>query len=130
MGETKKMDLPKDLWVKSETEVQQEKEGFKLFSNYDPAFSHGGRVKLVLEMHDFIDENRLSCETRILREAYDHLTCGIPHGGSYYIKEPERIIPERVVIRNWQAFEDRPYEGDDVEEILANAERCSKIVRR
>lgn len=116
-------------WVKSPKELEMEKEGFRLYSNYDPSFAVCSRTQFLMDMYHFIDRHKnqgIEGDHRILwDEASDNLTCRIPGGSSYYIRAPTLIIPEIVVIRDLDTLKDMPYKGN-VRVILKYAEDCRK----
>lgn len=119
------MELPRNLWVKSPVELEQEREGMRLFSNWDPAFSIPGRnpVELYEDVKKYEAETGRQFEQKMLHKAYDRLTCRIQRGASMYIRAPELITDSQVVLRDWQILQDEEYKGN-VEEVLRHAEIC------
>jgi hypothetical protein len=110
-------------YVQSPVELEQELEGMRLFSNYDPAFSIGGVVGLFRELQRYEAKQGRGFEQRMIHEAYDNLTCRLPGGQSMYIRAPELITAGQVVLRNWQTLKDKEVKRN-VEKILRHAERC------
>lgn len=113
---------PKNIWVKSPFELEREKTGHRLFSNYDPAFSLGGFKGLFKELQEYEKEQGKDFVPFTHRVAYDKFTRRIPNGKSMYIDAPELITDSAVVLRDWETLQDEEYKGN-VEEILRMGER-------
>jgi hypothetical protein len=121
-----KLPLEKGLWVKSPDELELEAKGFRLFGNADVMYGNVFRQMRDMEamVKEFCEENNLPEETYVHLKAYDNYTCRLPEGRSLYMKAPELITPGPIVHRDLYLMIDKPYKGDDIEEIVEHTDKC------
>jgi hypothetical protein len=117
-------------WIKSPLELDMEIHEFKLFSNIDYGFFSTPEDirKIYEEAESFLTDRGLEYNddnVRTLNRAYDD-TCFQFTGKGIYLRAPELVIPDRVVIRDWKTLVDKPY-SKDISDVLKHLSEIDGI---